>query len=95
MEKAKELDPFSIIINTEVGCPYLYSKRYEQAIEYLGKAIEMDPAFPLLTSLWLKHWIERDSIRRRCRSMTRRLSLRARMRPLTLQVVMLRAHGTP
>ena len=35
MEKAKELDPFSIIINIEVGCPYLYSKRYEQAIEYL------------------------------------------------------------
>jgi TolB-like protein len=46
MEKAKELDPFSIIINTEVGCPYLYSKRYEQAIEYFRKAIEMDPAFP-------------------------------------------------
>ena len=38
MEKAKELDPFSIIINTEVGCPYLYSKRYEQAIEYLRES---------------------------------------------------------
>jgi serine/threonine protein kinase/tetratricopeptide (TPR) repeat protein len=46
MEKAKELDPFSIIINTEVGCPYLYSKHYDRAIESFRKAIEMDPAFP-------------------------------------------------
>jgi serine/threonine protein kinase/TolB-like protein len=46
MEKAQELDPFSIIINTEVGCPYLYSKRYDRAIEYFSKAIQMDPDFP-------------------------------------------------
>jgi TolB-like protein len=46
MEKARELDPFSIIINTELGCPYLYSKRYARAIEYFQKAVEMDPNFP-------------------------------------------------
>jgi TolB-like protein/class 3 adenylate cyclase len=46
MEKAQELDPFSIIINTEVGCPYLYSKRYDRAIECFSKAIQMDPDFP-------------------------------------------------
>jgi tetratricopeptide (TPR) repeat protein len=46
MEKAKELDPFSIIINTELGCPYLYSKQYDRAIEYFEKAVEMDPDFP-------------------------------------------------
>jgi len=46
MEKAKELDPFSIIINTELGCPYLYSKRYDRAVECFTKAVEMDPNFP-------------------------------------------------
>jgi TolB-like protein/class 3 adenylate cyclase len=46
MEKARELDPFSIIIATELGCPYLYSKQYDRAIEYFSKAVEMDPAFP-------------------------------------------------
>ena len=46
MEKAQELDPFSIIINTELGCPYLYSKRYDRAIECFSKAIQMDPDFP-------------------------------------------------
>ena len=46
MEKARELDPFSIIIATELGCPYLYSKQYDRAIEYFSKAVEMDPDFP-------------------------------------------------
>jgi TolB-like protein len=46
MERAKELDPFSIIINTELGCPYLYSKQYDRAIAYFGKALEMDADFP-------------------------------------------------
>jgi eukaryotic-like serine/threonine-protein kinase len=46
MEKAKELDPFSLIINTEVGCPYLYAKQYDHAVESFRKAIEMDSDFP-------------------------------------------------
>jgi len=46
MEKAKELDPFSIIINTELGCPYLYSRRYDRAIEYFTEALEVDSNFP-------------------------------------------------
>jgi len=46
MEKARELDPFSIIINVELGCPYLYSKQYDRAIEYFQKGLEMDSDFP-------------------------------------------------
>jgi TolB-like protein/Flp pilus assembly protein TadD len=46
MEKARELDPFSIIIATELGCPYLYSRDYDRAIEYFSKAVEMGTDFP-------------------------------------------------
>ncbi|HVH70401.1 MAG TPA: tetratricopeptide repeat protein, partial [Candidatus Dormibacteraeota bacterium] len=45
MKRAQELDPFSIIINTELGLPYLFAGRYDEAIAQLGKAIEMDPNF--------------------------------------------------
>src|SRR5207245_4293090 len=45
MKRAQELDPFSIIINTELGLPYLYARQYDQAIAQFQKAIEMDPKF--------------------------------------------------
>jgi TolB-like protein len=45
MKKAQELDPFSLIINTELGLPYLSARQYDQAIAHFQKAIEMDPSF--------------------------------------------------
>ncbi len=45
MTKAQELDPFSLVINTELGLPYLYARQYDQAIAHFQKAIEMDPNF--------------------------------------------------
>ena len=45
MTKAQELDPFSLIINTQLGLPYLYEHQYDQAITHFQKAIEMDPNF--------------------------------------------------
>jgi adenylate cyclase len=43
--KAQELDPFSLIIDTELGLPYLYAHQYDQAITHFQRAIEMDPNF--------------------------------------------------
>jgi eukaryotic-like serine/threonine-protein kinase len=45
MKRAQELDPFSIVINAELGLPYLYARQYDQAIIQFQKAIEMDPSF--------------------------------------------------
>ncbi len=45
MKEAQELDPFSLIINTQLGLPYLYARQYDQAIAHFQKAIEMDPSF--------------------------------------------------
>ena len=44
---ARELDPLSIMINTQVGWPYLYLKQYDKAIEIFNSALEMDTNFPL------------------------------------------------
>jgi serine/threonine-protein kinase len=45
LKRARELDPLSLIIATDSSLPYFWSARYEQAVEVLQKAIEMDPSF--------------------------------------------------
>lgn len=44
-KRAQELDPFSLIINADLGYDYIYARRYDQAIEQLRKTIEMDQSF--------------------------------------------------
>jgi TolB-like protein/DNA-binding winged helix-turn-helix (wHTH) protein/Flp pilus assembly protein TadD len=43
MQKARELDPFSIAINTDVGLQTYYMRRFDAAIEQYLKTLEMDP----------------------------------------------------
>jgi TolB-like protein/Tfp pilus assembly protein PilF len=45
LKGALELDPLSLIINTNFGQTYFYSRRYEEAIVQLRKTIELDPSF--------------------------------------------------
>ena len=45
MKRALELDPLSLIINTELGNTYYYARRYDEAIEQLHKTVEIDPNF--------------------------------------------------
>ena len=45
-KKALELDPFSLAISTDYGFEYLYySRKYDQAADYLNKLVEMDPNY--------------------------------------------------
>ena len=46
-QKALDLDPRSLIINTEAGLPYLYHERYDEALQHFRKALELDPNFAL------------------------------------------------
>jgi tetratricopeptide (TPR) repeat protein len=46
MERAHELDPFSLHINVNVGQVYLYARDYDAAITSFRKTIEMDPDHP-------------------------------------------------
>lgn len=45
INRAQELDPLSIIINTNVGWVYYFARQYEKAIEQFNKTLDMDPNF--------------------------------------------------
>jgi TolB-like protein/Flp pilus assembly protein TadD len=44
-KRAIELDPLSLVINTDLGSDYYYARRYDEAIAQLRKTLEMDPGF--------------------------------------------------
>jgi TolB-like protein/Tfp pilus assembly protein PilF len=44
-KRAVELDPLSLVINTDMGSDYYYARRYDEAIAELHKTLEMDPGF--------------------------------------------------
>ena len=45
VKKALELDPLSLIINTNLGYTYYYARQYDKALEQYRKTVEMDPNF--------------------------------------------------
>ena len=44
-KRAVELDPLSLVINTDLGTDYYYARRYDEAIAQFHKTLEMDPGF--------------------------------------------------
>ena len=45
MRRAQELDPRSLNINTAIGLPYHFSRRFDKAIEEYKKAIRTAPDY--------------------------------------------------
>ncbi len=45
LERARVLDPLSLIINTNVGWVLYFARLYDQAIEQFRKTLELDPNF--------------------------------------------------
>lgn len=45
LKKARDLDPLSLIINTNVGLNFYFARRYDSAIEQLQLALELEPNF--------------------------------------------------
>jgi len=52
IQRARELDPLSLIIRTDIGFELYYSGQYDQAIQQLKTTLEMNPNFPV-AHLWL------------------------------------------
>src|SRR5207249_1342373 len=44
-KRAVELDPLSLIINSDLGVNFLLARRYDEAIDQLRKTLAMDPRF--------------------------------------------------
>jgi adenylate cyclase len=51
IEKARELDPLNLAINTGVGHVLYLAREYDKAIDQYSKAVELDPNF-MLTHIW-------------------------------------------
>jgi TolB-like protein/DNA-binding winged helix-turn-helix (wHTH) protein/Flp pilus assembly protein TadD len=47
IQRARELDPLSLVINTDVGWVYYLARRYTEAIAQYQKTLELDPSFTL------------------------------------------------
>jgi tetratricopeptide (TPR) repeat protein len=45
LKRAQELDPLSLIINSDIGTFYFYTGQYDKAIGQLQKTLEMDQHF--------------------------------------------------
>jgi TolB-like protein/Flp pilus assembly protein TadD len=45
LKQAAQMDPLSLIINSDLGEAYANARQYDQAIEQLRRTIEMDPNF--------------------------------------------------
>lgn len=45
-ERARQLDPLSLIIATDNGAILFFSRQYDRAIEKLRSVLELDPSFP-------------------------------------------------
>jgi adenylate cyclase len=44
-KRGVELDPLSLVINTDLGVDYFYARRYDEAITQLRKPLEIDPGY--------------------------------------------------
>ena len=54
LERARETDPFNIVILTDLGRAFFFALQYDRAKEPLLKAVSLDPKFP-----WSHYWLGR------------------------------------
>jgi TolB-like protein/Tfp pilus assembly protein PilF len=61
IDKALELDPFSLIINRMKGMILLYARRYDEALEQMNRTVALDAGFPgVYHDIFVVHQIRRD-----------------------------------
>lgn len=61
IEKAIELDPFSLIINRMKGMILLYARRYDEALEQMNRTVALDAGFPgVYHDMFVLHQIRRE-----------------------------------
>jgi serine/threonine protein kinase len=82
-EKARDLDPLSLIINAIVGLLYYFARRYEESIASQEKILELDPNFLIANGWIVMAYAENGMCDRAVRTM-RRVEASAAEHPFTL-----------
>ena len=57
-ERARQLDPLSLIITTDHGAILYYSRQYDLAIEQFRTILDMDPSFPRAQALLVLAYVQ-------------------------------------
>lgn len=58
-ERARQLDPLSLIISTDHAAILLYSRQYDRAIEQLRTVLDMEPTFPRARGLLIHAYVQK------------------------------------
>jgi serine/threonine protein kinase/Tfp pilus assembly protein PilF len=82
-EKARDLDPLSLIINAIVGMLYYFARRYEESITNLERTLELDPNFLIANGWIVMAYAENGMCDRAIRTMSR-VEASAAEHPFTL-----------
>jgi tetratricopeptide (TPR) repeat protein len=59
MQRARELDPLSLPINTSIGLVFYLAKDYDKAIEHCRKTLEIDPNFHWAHEVLAKSYLQK------------------------------------
>lgn len=65
IERARQLDPLSLIIATDNGAILFFAHQYDRAIEQLRAVLEMDPSFPrahMLINVYVQKGLFADAL---------------------------------
>lgn len=63
LRRAKELDPLSPIINTQVGYPYYCARQYDEAIAEFKNALELEPNFAPALNYLARSYLAKGLVR--------------------------------
>jgi TolB-like protein/DNA-binding winged helix-turn-helix (wHTH) protein/tetratricopeptide (TPR) repeat protein len=63
IKRARQVDPLSLIINTDSAEILFYARRYEEALNQIHITLEMDPSFPLAHSVLERIYDEKGMYR--------------------------------
>ena len=58
-ERARQLDPLSLIITTDHAAILYYSRQYDRAIEQLHTVLDMEPTFPRANGLLIQTYVQK------------------------------------
>ena len=63
-DRARQLDPLSLIISTDHAAILYYSGQYDRAIEQLRTVLDMEPDFPRANGLLIQAYVEKGQFAR-------------------------------